>query len=168
MPTRSLAEIRLPPPLFPSSENSRLARTKSLAKNRRLRQIASYIFWGAATTFVNFFVYAIATRVLGIAVVPASVLAWIVAILFAFFTNKIWVFGSKSLAIFLVLRELVAFIAARLTSGGIEIFMMWFFVDILGANDWLIKIAAGVFVVAANYVFSVVFIFKKKGICNEK
>ncbi len=95
-------------------------------------------------------------------VVPASVLAWIVAVLFAFFTNKLWVFGSKSLALVLVLRELTAFVVARLASGAIEIFMMWFFVDCLGGNDWFWKIASGIVVIVANYIFSLCFVFKKQ------
>jgi len=88
MHARSLAEIRLPPPPFSRNKRSLVARVLALWQSEKLRQIASYIFWGAATTLVNFLVYAIATRVLGIAVVPASVLAWIVAVLFAFFTKK--------------------------------------------------------------------------------
>lgn len=109
-----------------------------------------------------------ATRGLGVPVVPASVIAWIFAVLFAFWTNKLWVFGSKSFAVLLVLRELVSFVAARLTSGGIEIFMMWFFVDVLGANDWLIKGVAGVVVIVANYVFSLFFVFKKRDFRHGK
>lgn len=128
----------------------------------KLRELAAYIFWGCATTFVNFVAYALATRILGMNVVPASALAWIVAVLFAFFTNKLWVFGSKSLAFVLVLRELAAFVVARLASGAIEIFMMWFFVDCLGGNDWFWKIASGIVVIVANYIFSLCFVFKKQ------
>ncbi len=129
--------------------------------DKKFRELASYIFWGAATTFVSFLVYGIATRALGMGVVPATAVSWILAVLFAFVTNKLWVFDSKSLAPALVLRELAAFVASRLTSCGIEIFMMWFFVDVLGANDWLMKVIATIVVIIANYILSKIFVFRK-------
>ncbi len=113
------------------------------------------------TTLVSFAAYGIATRVLCLGVVSATIVSWIVAVLFAFVTNKLWVFGSKSLAPLLVLRELVAFVASRLTSGGIELFMMWLFADVFGVNDWLMKLVANVVVIIANYVFSKIFVFRK-------
>ncbi|MGN0860995.1 MAG: GtrA family protein [Candidatus Spyradosoma sp.] len=121
----------------------------------------SYVFWGGMTTLVSFAAYGIATRVLCLGVVSATIVSWIVAVLFAFVTNKLWVFGSKSLAPLLVLRELVAFVASRLTSGGIELFMMWLFADVFGVNDWLMKLVANVVVIIANYVFSKIFVFRK-------
>ena len=149
-----------PPPFQRSRSASDLAR--KIFADKKFRELASYIFWGAATTFVSFLTYGIATRALGMSVVPATVVSWVFAVLFAFVTNKLWVFGSKSLAPALVLRELVAFVTSRLTSGGIEIFMMWFFVDVLGVNDWLMKVVAGIVVIVANYVFSKIFVFRKK------
>lgn len=81
--------------------------------------------------------------------------------LFAFFTNKLWVFGSKSLAPVLVLRELAAFVTARLASGGIELMMMWLCVEVLNGNDLFWKVAANVVVIVLNYVFSLLFVFGK-------
>lgn len=134
---------------------------RKLFADRRFRELASYVFWGGMTTLVSFAAYGIATRALGIGVVPATVASWIVAVLFAFVTNKLWVFASKSLAPLLVLRELVAFVASRLASGGIELFLMWFFADVLGVNDWLMKLVANVVAIVANYVFSKIFVFRK-------
>ena len=136
-------------------------RARSLLANPRSCEIFSYLFWGAATTLVSLAVYGIATRLVGLDVVPATVVSWILSVLFAFVTNKFWVFDSRSVAPLTVLRELVSFVSARLTSGGMEVFMMWFFVDILGVNDWLMKIVANIVVIIANYIFSVVFVFRK-------
>ncbi|MCD8298715.1 MAG: GtrA family protein [Opitutae bacterium] len=136
---------------------------REILRSEKFREIASYVFWGGATTLVNIVTYAIATRLVGVSVIPATIIAWCVAVSFAFVTNKFWVFGSKSLAAKTVAREFVAFVSARLTSGGIELLMMWLFVDVLGVNDLAMKIISNVVVIVLNYVFSLFFVFKKTG-----
>ena len=80
---------------------------------------------------------------------------------FAFLTNKVFVFRSKSFAAKQVLRELTSFVGARLFSLAVDTAGMWLLVDVLSWNDWLAKILMNVIVVVINYVFSKLFIFRR-------
>ena len=105
-------------------------------------------------------------------VIPANILSWICGVLFAFVTNKIWVFNSRSWKIKLVLTELWKFVVARLITGAIE----WIghpllislglnqTIDIFGRKleGFWAKIVISVIVVILNYVFSKLIVFKKK------
>lgn len=129
--------------------------------NRKTVEIGDYLFWGAMTTLVSFVSYGIATRACGFSVETATVISWTLSVTFAFFTNKLWVFGSKQMSVPVIFKEFFNFVGSRLTSGLMELAIMWLFVEILGYNDWLVKIVASFFVVITNYLFSVFFIFKK-------
>ena len=83
-----------------------------------------------------------------------------------FFTNKVFVFGSKSFEKKLLLRELISFIGARLFSFLLELGFMLVTVDVLRWNKFIMKLIAQVFVLVLNYIFSKFLIFKKKK--NEK
>lgn len=130
--------------------------------NRKFIEICDYIFWGAMTTIVSFASYGFFTRACGFSVEISTVFSWICAVSFAFFTNKLWVFGSRQMRVPVVAKEFFSFVNSRLASGFMELAIMWLFVEILGFNDWLIKIIASVLVVVANYIFSIVFVFNKK------
>ncbi len=127
---------------------------------KKYQEQISYLFFGGMTTLVNFFTYAILTGVNeDFNKTLANVLAWFAAVLFAFFTNKFFVFRNKSGEH--ILREFLAFFSARALSGLVEIGGFALFVEVLGWNDWIVKIAIAVFVVIANYVLSKFLIFKK-------
>lgn len=119
-----------------------------------------YLFWGAATTAVNYCIYFLCTRALQFAVVPANALAWLVSVLFAFVVNKCFVFASKSWAPSVATPELIKFAGARVFSGLLEIGILWLCVDILHMHDGVIKLLASVLVVILNYIFSKLFIFR--------
>ena len=95
-------------------------------------------------------------------------MSWICAVLFAFVTNKIWVFDSKSWRPSVALKELGLFVVSRLISGVIEIagvpLLIWFGIDqtIFGIEGMVAKVLISVIVVILNYVFSKLFIFKSK------
>lgn len=127
----------------------------------RLWEIVSYLFFGVLTTLVNYVAYYLLTRWLGMGITPASFWAWAAAVLFAFVTNKIWVFRSCAAGLGALARELSAFVAARVFSGAFEIGMMWLFAEVLGLPDMWVKIAGSVIVVVVNYVFSKLWIFRK-------
>ena len=120
-----------------------------------------YIVFGAATTGVNYGVYFLFTRIFQIHYLPANILAWLAAVLFAFLTNKLFVFHSKSWHPDTVFPELWKFTAARVFSGLLETGILWLCVDLMHLNDGVIKLLAGVIVVLLNYVFSKCFIFRK-------
>lgn len=128
---------------------------------RRYRELISYVFWGGMTTAVNYIVYFLLTKGLNIYYLTSNVAAWAVSVLFAYFVNKIFVFQSRDWNWRVALRELWQMVAARLFSLGLEMVILWLFVDMLHFSDSIIKIAAGVMVVVVNYVLSKCIIFKK-------
>ena len=105
----------------------------------------------------------------------SNVIAWFAAVIFAYITNKLWVFESKSWSIKVLLKEIPSFFAARVLSFLIEEFGLYVFVDLLSFNEISLKILSfeiggeliakvilAVIVVILNYVFSKLVIFKKK------
>lgn len=128
---------------------------------RKYRELISYVFWGGMTTAVNYVVYFTLTKGLHVYYLTSNVIAWAVSVLFAYFVNKVFVFQSKDWNWQVALRELWQMVAARLFSLGLEMAILWLFVDMLQFPDSIIKIAAGVVVVVVNYVLSKCIIFKK-------
>ena len=129
---------------------------------KKYRQLLDYLFWGAGTTAVNFVVYALFTRVIVLDLVAANIIAWIAAVLFAFFVNKILVFHSGSWKWRSLVPEFLKFMAARVFSLIMETVLLWVSVDLLHLHDFVMKVFIGVLVVLTNYVFSKLFIFKGK------
>ena len=129
---------------------------------KKYREIITYLFFGFVTTAVNYGVYALLVRGFHMDVVPANIIAWIVAVVVAFVTNKLWVFESKARYGKTWAREFFEFVIARLITLGIETLLLWIFVDKLGVNDLIMKIITNVIVVILNYIFSKFIIFRKK------
>lgn len=135
---------------------------------RRLRRFLTspetllYLLFGVLTTAINTVVCGLCYDYLHWNILVANVLAWILAVAFAFLTNKLYVFQSKSFEASVLRREALGFTGARLFSLGVDEFGMWLLVDVLFQNVWAAKIAMNVLVVAINYVLSKFFIFRKK------
>ena len=131
---------------------------------KKYREVLLYLIFGGLTTLVNYAALWLFYDVLGIRkgkALGANALAWVVAVLFAFVTNKLLVFASKSTDRATVTRETVSFFLARLFSLGLETAVLWLGDNQLGINTWIVKLAASVIVVAMNYIFSKWLIFKK-------
>lgn len=126
------------------------------------REMISYLIFGVLTTVVNFIFYWLFTDVLHIYYIASNVVAWIFAVIFAYITNKLYVFESKSWELKLVIKEVISFGAARLLSLLFETVFLALTVEIMGVPKLIAKIIAAVFVVIINYVASKLFIFKKK------
>lgn len=127
----------------------------------KYKELILYIFWGAATTAVNYCAYFLCTRLGQMHYIAANVLAWLVAVLFAFWSNKCFVFKSTSWAPRFVLPELYKFTGARVFSGLLETGILWLGVDVLHFHDGITKLLVSVLVVILNYVFSKLFIFHR-------
>ncbi len=130
-----------------------------------------YIVFGVLTTVVNLVVFAVFIKLLGTKfTLVANVIAWIVAVAFAFVTNKFIVFKSKSTESQTLLKEIISFTVARLLSLGVEevglaITQFVFHADEKGTA--IAKIILQIIVVIMNYVFSKLYIFKDKEAANE-
>ena len=128
----------------------------------KYRGLILYLVFGVLTTAINIAVYALCYRVLRLPNVPSNVVAWILAVLFAFVTNKLYVFESKSLERGTVLRELLSFVGARLATGLLDLAVMFVGVDLLHGPDLVFKVASNIVVIILNYVFSKLIVFRKK------
>lgn len=132
-------------------------------------EIVSYVFFGVLTTIVSIGTFAIFDKLLGDEILLgeqnyllANVISWVFAVLFAFVTNKVWVFNSRTWKASVVAKELSSFITARLVSLLIDMALMFLFVDIVHTGELVAKLIVQVVVVILNYVFSKLFIFKNR------
>ena len=127
--------------------------------------ILSYLFFGALTTLVNFLVYFPLYNWLQLSAAVSNSAAWVVAVAFAYITNKPFVFKSLDWSLKIVLPELSKFVGCRIGSGLLETLALWLLVDIMGCNGNWIKIIVSILVVVLNYVSSkwIVFVKKERG-----
>lgn len=132
-------------------------------------EIVSYVFFGVLTTVVSIGSFEIVRRLLGedrlfgqYNYLFANVVSWVFAVLFAFFTNKLFVFNSRTWKPSVVAKEFSSFVTARLVSLGIDTLLMFTFVDLIHMSELLAKLIVQVVVVILNYVFSKLFIFKNR------
>ena len=129
---------------------------------KKYQSFIAYAVFGILTTIVNIVVYGVCYNRLGLSNTVSNVFAWILAVTFAYLTNKIWVFDSKSWSWSVLKREIIAFISCRIATGVLDIVIMFVCVDILEWHALLMKIASNVLVIILNYVFSKLIIFKKR------
>ena len=122
-----------------------------------MKELLLYGIFGVLATIINIVAYWGLSRLLVMPTVPATVLAWLIAVIFAFWTNRTYVFRSKNSA---VLKEAAEFFIARVTTGIIDVVIMYVFVDVLVFHDVWVKTASNIIVIILNYVFSKLFIFK--------
>ena len=120
-----------------------------------------YAVFGVFTTLINWGTYYLCYSIIHISNVPSTIIAWIAAVAFAFITNKIWVFDSKSFDGKTLLYEIWTFVAARLVTGVLDVAIMYFAVDVFAMNATIWKLISNIIVIIINYVFSKLIIFKK-------
>ena len=123
--------------------------------------ILVYLFFGALTTLVNFLVYFPMYNWLHLSAALSNVVAWAVAVVFAYLTNKPFVFHSKAWTSGTVIPEFTKFLGCRVGSGLLETAIIWLMVDVLTFNGNLVKILVSVLVVILNYVASKWLVFAK-------
>ena len=140
---------------------------------REHRQGVLYLVFGALTTLVSILSFAIFNALLGDErYLLSNLISWVIAVAFAFFTNKHLVFASKSNDKKTLLSEGGKFLGARVLSLGLEELILWMMLDLFGMESLIIlgivtgeliaKTVATVVVVAVNYLLSKFIIFKKK------
>ena len=123
--------------------------------------ILSYLFFGGLTTVVNYLVYFPCYYWLEISATVSNVIAWIVAVAFAYVTNKPFVFRSHDWSLGTVVPELIKFVGTRVGSGALETVILLFCVDVAGWNGNVWKLVTSVLVVVVNYIGSKLLVFRK-------
>lgn len=124
--------------------------------------ILTYLFFGVLTTVVNYLVYLPCYNLLGWSAGLSNILAWIVAVAFAFVTNKPFVFKSYDWSWNVVWPELTKFVGCRIGSGLLETGILLVCVDMLAWNGNVMKLITAVLVIVLNYIGSKFLVFKKK------
>lgn len=151
------------------------------------KEIVTYIFFGVFTTVVNLLTFYLFKQLFisigwdgifnqiipegsklyvllsgGTDYLDANFIAWIAGVIFAFITNKLWVFESKSWKPSVAVKEFTGFMGARVLSFVVETILMFVLVTLLSCNELISKIPVGIIVVLLNYIFSKLLIFRKK------
>ena len=129
---------------------------------RRYYDVLAYLFFGGLTTAVNYVVYLPCYNWLGFSAAVSNVIAWVVAVAFAYLTNKPFVFRSHDWSAKTVVPELSKFVGCRVGSGLAESLILLVAVDMLGWNGNLWKLLTNVLVVILNYIGSKLLVFTKK------
>lgn len=133
----------------------------------KYKEIINYLIFGVLATIVNLLVkyvllFTIFNATNSIQLQCSIIISWIAAVLFAYFTNRKFVFESTNKN---KLKEFINFVIARLSTLFLEMIIMWFFVTLLKLNSDLhviiFTMVAQVVVIVGNYIFSKLFVFKK-------
>lgn len=132
---------------------------------RAHRELVVYLFFGGLTTLVNFIGFAVAEW-LGLGTFWSVTIAWVLAVTFAYVTNRRWVFLSKVKGTKNVLNEAGQFFSLRAGTYFLDLGIVWYFVEYLGFDErmqqWLVKLCATVLVVIANFLLSKFIVFRKR------
>lgn len=126
----------------------------------KYKDIIPYAIFGVLTTCVNIVVYWCCAHMLNCSVMLGTIIAWILAVLFAYVTNRKWVFHSNADGKTEVIKELISFFSCRIATGLVDWVCMFVFVNILRFDDLIIKTAANFLVIILNYLASKLLIFK--------
>ncbi len=135
---------------------------------KKYEEAINYLFFGVLAFLVNMIAYAVGAKVLGadnskvLLVLIATAFAWVVAVLFAYWTNRTFVFKSKVKNKNEVWKEFLSFVGARVITGILELIIMYVMVDLAGVDNLIAKFICNVIVIISNYVFSKLWVFKKK------
>ena len=124
--------------------------------------IVSYLFVGVCTTVVNYLIYIPCYNFMGMSATVSNMIAWVVAVAFAYLTNKPFVFKSHDWSAQTVVPELTKFVGCRIGSGAAETVILLVAVDLLGWNGNIWKLLTQVMVVVLNYIGSKLLVFTKK------
>ena len=126
--------------------------------NKDLKEKVNYLIAGGLTTLISIVSYYLLRIVINDYKI-CTVLSWIIAVIFAYFINRGFVFNSKESNVF---KEFVSFIASRLATLVVELICMYVLVQLIHINDRIAKIIVQVIVIILNYILSKIFVFKKK------
>lgn len=132
-----------------------------LALLKQYRDVISYLFFGVLTTLVNMVAYYLLYEVCAIGNDLSTFLAWLIAVVFAFLTNKPFVFRSHDWSFPVLWPEVKSFFACRVGTGVFELIAMHILVVMLGFDGMVMKFLVNVVVVILNYIGSRFLVFRK-------
>ena len=128
----------------------------------KYKQFLLYALFGGLTLVVSVMSYGFFCTLLAFNELFSNLLSWILAVSFAFFTNRIWVFQSPTNTSREFFHQLLKFFSSRLATLGVEEIILLLFVTIMHLPNMLVKIAAQIIVIILNYILSKKVIFTSK------
>ena len=123
----------------------------------KYKEVIMYLIFGVLTTVVNIVVYYVMADMLQVHYMISNIVAWFLSVLFAYITNRKYVFESMSNEI---IKEMTSFFGARLATGAMDMVLMWLFVGLHILPDFVAKVITNVIVIVANYILSKLVVFK--------
>ena len=126
---------------------------------KKYKEIILYIMFGGFTTVVSILSYIMFLRICKENALIANLFSWICAVLFAYITNRIFVFESKNHGLSKVVKEMAGFFGGRLATLIMEEIILWAGISLFAMNAIVIKLFAQVLVLVGNYLISKFLIF---------
>lgn len=136
-----------------------IQKAKELIK--KYEELIMYLIIGVLITIINYVVFAILVNGIKLEMHISNIIAWVISVICAYFSNKLWVFKSKSFKLEVIVKEILSFGAARVFSLLVEEVILYIFVNKLGMEKLIIKLVANIVVIIINYILSKFIIFKK-------
>lgn len=130
---------------------------------KKNKEILLYLFFGGLTFLVSISSYALFNIRIGWNALTANIASWILAVAFAYVTNRTWVFESSTDRGSNLIKEITGFVGGRIATLVIEELILFIFITEFEMNSVLVKIVAQVVVIALNYVLSKMIVFKPEG-----
>lgn len=131
----------------------------NILKNKR--ELFRYAVSGLGATIINIVTFSLFRDYFSIPLIPSNVLAWILAFIFAYLTNKIFVFESKDKETKLVIKEFSAFFLTRISTLLLDTALIWCLVEVLKMNHIFSKVLDNIVIIAANYILAKLFVFRQ-------
>lgn len=129
---------------------------------KKYEELIMYIIVGVCTMIVSLVSYFIMANTLQMYYQAANIISWVLAVAFAYVTNKKYVFKSPYTSVQATTKELVSFVSSRVASLLVEILSMFFFVQVCQIDDNIVKLMNQVLVTVLNYIFSKFWVFRKE------
>ena len=129
---------------------------------KKYKEALLYLFFGVLTTLISIGVFWVFTALIPLDELVANIISWIIAVLFAYVTNRIWVFNSHCETKGAFAREVLSFYGGRVFTLLVEEGLLFVFIKLLDLNAMAVKIIAQVVIIVLNYIISKLFVFRKK------
>lgn len=129
---------------------------------RKYQEGIDYLFWGGVAFVLSMVLFYIFANVMMIEEQIANVITWIICVIFTYFTNRIFVFKSKTSGTKAIIKEFTEFTSARLATLVLENVVLFICIDLLLWHNMIAKLIGQFLVIVSNYVLSKLWIFKKK------
>ncbi len=122
----------------------------------------NYLIFGFLAFVLNYVLYFVFESLFHMHYMAATAISWVLTVVFAYWTNRTFVFKSKNAGAAGILKEFTAFVGARVATGVLELVLMYLMVDVAAVNSYIAKFICQVVVILANYFLSKLWIFKEK------